>query len=88
MKIMIITDLVLLLPAFGFTQGEWNNWYFGWHAGMTFNSGSPVALPTSVFTQSACLITTCVSDSAGNFLFYSNGLRVSPSLGMNCDFCS
>ncbi len=26
-------------PFLWFFQGEWNNWYFGWGAAMTFNSG-------------------------------------------------
>jgi uncharacterized protein (TIGR02145 family) len=76
MKNRIIIGLIGFLPFFGVAQGEWDNWYFGVYAGMNFASGSPVALPTSAFTQSASLTCTSVSDSSGNFLFFSDGTRV------------
>lgn len=73
MRIKFITGLILLLPFFGFSQGEFNNWYFGnlfplTSAAVTFNSGSPVAIPNGVVGK----ITVNVSDSAGNLLFVSN----------------
>jgi hypothetical protein len=37
----IITGLIFLLHFAGFAQGEFNNWYFGDAAGITFNSGPP-----------------------------------------------
>ncbi len=76
MRINFIIGIIILFPFLGFSQGEWNNWYFGVHEGMNFKSGSPVALPASAFTQSAGLTTISVSDSAGTFLFYSNGGKV------------
>jgi uncharacterized protein (TIGR02145 family) len=57
-----------------YSQGEFNNWYFGLFsggAGVTFNSGSPVAIPNG-FSISSC-VTVNVSDSVGNLLFASNG---------------
>ena len=62
------------LPVLG--QGEWNNWYFGWHAGMTFSGGSPMPLPTSPIAQSSGVSAFSVSDSSGAFLFCSNGMTI------------
>jgi len=58
-----------------FSQKEFNNWYFGMQAGVTFNSGSPVALSgsgLSTFGYGA----SDISDSLGNILFYTNGAMV------------
>jgi len=67
--------LFLSLPFFGFTQKEFNNWYFGDSAGVSFNIGVPVVFMTnkmpSVFDGSSN-----ISDSLGNILFYSNGGEV------------
>ena len=74
MKRSVITGFFLLLSVLGFPQGEFNNWYFGGRAGVSFNSGFPVA-----FTYGQCLgtgSTTSVSDALGNTLFYSNGFEV------------
>ncbi|MEI7727725.1 MAG: hypothetical protein WCK09_21640, partial [Bacteroidota bacterium] len=78
MRIKFITGLILLLPFFGFSQGEFNNWYFGWSppfgTGVTFNSGFPVTIPNGVMTSAATTVN--VSDSAGGLLFFSNGVSV------------
>ena len=76
MKQSVITGLVLLLYVLGFSQGEWNNWYFGQHAGITFNYGSPIALNNcaSTFDDQNC--TATCSDSLGNLLFYSDWKKV------------
>jgi hypothetical protein len=58
------------LPVFA--QGEWNNWYFGNHTGLSFNGGQPVPLLNSqLWPSGRCPIV--ISDSLGNLLFYSNG---------------
>ncbi len=58
-----------------FSQGEWNNWYFGNYAGLTFNSGLPVPLLNSqLWPTGRC--PTVVSDSLGSLLFYSNGNKL------------
>ena len=67
----------ILSPLILFSQGEFNNWYFGGisvstTAGVTFNSGSPVAIPNGVVGGP----TINVSDSAGNLLFLSDGVVV------------
>ncbi len=74
MRINIITGLIILLPFFGFSQGEFNNWYFGNKAGITFNSGTPVVLTDGQMLVQRASIS--VSDSLGNLLFYSDGQRV------------
>jgi hypothetical protein len=61
---------------FGFSQGEFNNWYFGEHAGLNFASGTPVVL-TNCSPLFFCEFTTAtVSDSSGNLLFYADYSRV------------
>jgi uncharacterized protein (TIGR02145 family) len=75
-KHLYLFGLLLSLPFFGFSQGEWNNWYFGADAAMTFNFGDPVALSGSALIQSAGGTATSISDSLGNTLFYSNGRKV------------
>ena len=50
---------------------EANFWYFGNHAGINFNSGSPVPLGNGqLYTLEGCL---SISDAGGNLLFYSHG---------------
>ncbi len=78
MKTRLITGLIILLPFLGFSQGEFNNWYFGWTppmgTGVTFNSGFPVTIPNGVMISAGTPIT--VSDSVGSLLFFSNGNQV------------
>jgi len=68
--------LILLTLPKAHSQGEWNNWYFGEYAGMTFNSGSPTPIMTNPLFQSGMTVGTSVSDSNGTILFYSGGLDV------------
>lgn len=78
MKLIYISVFIFLFsfPFTGFSQGEWNNWYFGWHAAMKFVSGNPVGITGSALTASAGSTTTTVSDSVGNLLFYANGWKI------------
>ncbi|HLO91827.1 MAG TPA: PKD domain-containing protein, partial [Lentimicrobium sp.] len=67
-------SLLLLLSINLFAQKEYSNWYFGDHAGLSFNSGNPLAITTNncnSFSGSAS-----VSDSLGNLLFYTDGEKV------------
>jgi uncharacterized protein (TIGR02145 family) len=73
-KHLYLFGILLSLPFFGFSQGEWNNWYFGTKAGVTFNSGTPQYLMDSQMSANRSLAT--VSDSLGNLLFYTDGRRV------------
>jgi hypothetical protein len=68
MRVNFITGLICLLPFIGFSQGEWNNWYFGNHAGLSFNGGIPVPLLNSVCKKtsniqkiSGLLLITCLN---------------------------
>src|SRR5690606_7299225 len=55
-------------------QNEANIWYFGENAGLDFNSGSPIALlDGQLNTLEGC---STISDSDGNLLFYSDGIKV------------
>lgn len=55
-------------------QGEANIWYFGNHAGLDFNSGSPVALTNGQLnTEEGC---ATLSNSAGQLLFYTDGITI------------
>ncbi|PKP17440.1 MAG: hypothetical protein CVU06_13165, partial [Bacteroidetes bacterium HGW-Bacteroidetes-22] len=72
----LLRYLCLLLLLFqvtaGNAQGEWNNWYFGAKAGMTFQNGSPptALLYSNMYSGPPCAV---ISDSAGQLLFYTNG---------------
>ena len=72
-RILLLTALLcgfLIASA----QGEYNNWFFGGRAGLTFNSGAPVAILGSQSSSGeGC---ASISDAAGNLLFYSNGAEI------------
>lgn len=70
--------LLLLLINWGmnmiFAQGENDNWYFGNKAAVNFSGSTPVSLANSnMYTIEAC---GSVSDSAGNLLFYTDGMSI------------
>jgi gliding motility-associated-like protein len=74
MKKLYPLIVALLLSLTAFPQGQANNWYFGLNAGVTFNSGSPVALTNGALsTFEGC---ATISDKNGNLLFYTDGIRV------------
>lgn len=54
--------------------GENSNWYFGNTAGITFNSGTPLALTNGVLTTTEGVAT--ISSATGNLLFYTDGVTV------------
>lgn len=58
----------------GFAQNHNNIWYFGYGAGIDFNSGNPVVLTNSNMNMSEG--TATISDSLGNILLYTNGVVV------------
>ncbi|WP_395057905.1 T9SS type B sorting domain-containing protein [Flavobacterium sp.] len=73
MKLKLILYF-FLIPLLTFAQREANIWYFGNHAGLDFNSGSPVALTNGQLnTQEGCAV---LSNSAGQLLFYTDGSTV------------
>jgi gliding motility-associated-like protein len=75
MKIVFCILLALSLKSYlSFAQGEWNNWYFGKSAAVTFNSGSPEILPPGANWWGGS--SASISDSLGNLLFYTDGSQV------------
>lgn len=66
--------LCLLIPLSLFSQRETAIWYFGDRAGLDFNSGVPVPLLNSaMYAGEGC---SAISNSNGDLLFYTNGVRV------------
>jgi WD40 repeat protein len=70
--LLLITFLSI---SFGtYAQGEANIWYFGYNAGLDFNSGVPVALTDGKLqTIEGC---ATISNSLGQLLFYTDGITV------------
>ena len=66
--------LFLIFPGIVFSQNENSNWYFGNEAGVGFNTVPPSILLNS--TAVSWYETACISDSAGNLLFYTNGTYI------------
>lgn len=57
-----------------FSQGETNNWYFGYKSALNFQDYTPQELNNSrMFTKNGC---STISDDNGNLLFYSNGFSI------------
>ncbi|MFE3867923.1 T9SS type B sorting domain-containing protein [Flavobacterium sp. LS2P90] len=70
--LLVFTLLIFVTTAIA--QKEAAIWYFGNNAGLTFNSGSPVALTNGrLVTKEGC---TTISDKNGNLLFYTDGSLV------------
>lgn len=71
----LIASLLLCLLTAGLSaQREAANWYFGTHAGLDFNSGSPeVLLDGQIRTVEGC---ETFSDQDGNLIFYTEGNTV------------
>jgi hypothetical protein len=74
MKRFYFVIFILLFSSLDvFSQKHFNNWYFGWNAGITFNtkSGEPEALLDGVTdVNQGC---STISDNEGNLLFYTSG---------------
>ena len=77
-KNRVVSIIALLLWFFAgincYAQKEANNWFLGTQNGLTFNSGSPQNIPCSNYLGTNG--TAVASDSAGNLLFYTDGLKV------------
>jgi gliding motility-associated-like protein len=66
--------LLTLLQGRALAQKEASNWYFGQNAGMSFNTSPPSVLTNgALYTTEGC---ATISDTAGNLLFYTDGVRV------------
>src|SRR5258705_708686 len=66
--------LLIFMSVHGHSQSYANWWYFGQNAGITFQSGSPVASPGGQINTIEG--TAAISDAAGSRLFYTEGVRV------------
>ena len=71
----------MLIAATGFGQKQGNIWYFGDHAGLDFNSGSPVTISNGQTYYVGCPGchaegTAVICDSSGALLFYCNGKQI------------
>ena len=64
--------IFLLLSFNSFSQNEGNIWYFGYNAGLDFNSGSAVAITDGALSTFEGCATIC--DYNGDLLFYTDGL--------------
>lgn len=68
------TFITFLLFTFCVQAQEHNIWYFGFHAGLDFNGGAPVALTDGqINTTEGC---ASIADDSGNLLFYTDGVTV------------
>lgn len=70
---LLILFLLYSLPLIP-QAGPASNWYFGTNAGITFNSGTPIALTNGMLTTTEGVAS--ISDQSGNLLFYTNGITV------------
>ncbi len=67
-----------------FAQKEYNNWYFGFRASITFNT--PTGLPKAVDNAMdisqmyACEGSSSISNKNGNLLFYTDGDTIYPKI--------
>ena len=64
----------LLCQNYVFAQKEGNVWYFGYYAGLDFNSGVPVALTDGALSNKEGCASIC--DNNGVILFYTNGILI------------
>jgi uncharacterized protein (TIGR02145 family) len=70
-EFFFILLLFCSFPDYSYPQGEFNNWYFGQHAGITFNSGSPIPLNNCSPLFDEDYSPASISDSLGNLWFYA-----------------
>ena len=70
----LITLVCSILFTVNLFSQQHNIWYFGQNAGITFNSGSPVALTNGVLSTTEGVAT--ISNASGNLLFYTDGVTV------------
>jgi len=66
--------IILLIPQLLLSQNEGNIWYFGYGAGLDFNSGTAVAINDGQLnTFEGC---ASIADTNGDLLFYTDGMTV------------
>ncbi len=67
--------LLLLVSTSAWSQKEFNVWYFGYRAGIDFNSGSPVALTNGQMSTYEG-VASILDPLTGAFLFCTDGVSV------------
>ena len=78
MKLIIFAIIFTLSSINLIAQKEFNNWYFGYYAGITFNTydSFPIALKDSAMRIASNLRPGVISDNNGVLLFYTNGKEI------------
>ncbi|NQW43589.1 MAG: gliding motility-associated C-terminal domain-containing protein [Bacteroidetes bacterium] len=74
LKQFTILILYFLFGCTLYAQKENNVWYFGRYFGLDFNTAEPTIIKNSA--MSSWEASSCISDSLGNILIYSNGETV------------
>jgi gliding motility-associated-like protein len=60
-----------------FSQRTYNTWFFGYHAGLDFNTSPPTALTNSLMqANDPPYYTSSVCDTSGTLLFFTDGFKV------------
>jgi len=73
-KLGFIFSILICSVFFAAAQNEGNIWYFGYNAGLDFNSGSPVSISNGQLnTLEGC---ASIADNNGDLLFYTDGMVV------------
>lgn len=79
-KNLLFSVFLSVLSLFSFAQHEADEWYFGGFAGLDFSSGSPVAIAGNLYSAEG---SAAISSPAGDLLFYTDGVSVWNSAGVN-----
>ena len=73
-KLGFVISILICSTLFASAQNEGNIWYFGYGAGLDFNSGIPVELTNGQLnTLEGC---ASIADQNGDILFYTDGMLV------------
>lgn len=78
MRTTILCCLCTILSFCGLARKQGNIWVFGNQAGVDFNTAPPGKIVTNAGTGGLNVTqegTSCIADSSGRFLFWSNGLE-------------
>ncbi|SEI40318.1 gliding motility-associated C-terminal domain-containing protein [Dyadobacter koreensis] len=75
-RFIILFSGILLTSAQSYSQPgkRANIWYFGYNAGLDFNSGKPVGLRDgALYQREGC---SSIADEKGNLILYTDGIRI------------
>lgn len=73
-RILLLFLSLFIIYFCSYSQGQANWWFFGDSAGVSFTSGSPIAVNTGkMWAWEGC---ATISDNGGNLLFYTNGVKI------------